>query len=50
MKVDSYFVGISTQQPQPVVVTLVIEQEVGGTVRSQLESVTGLPSEAPPAE
>ncbi len=34
---------------QPVVTTLVVEQELGGTVRSQLESVTGLPSEAPPA-
>lgn len=40
----------TTQQPQPVVVTLVVEQEAGGAVRSQLESATGLPSEAPPAE
>ncbi|NEP36266.1 hypothetical protein [Moorena sp. SIO3B2] len=38
------------QQPQPVIVTLVVEREVGGTVRSQLESATGLLSEAPPAE
>lgn len=37
------------QQPQPVVVTLVVDKEIGGTVRSQLESITGLPSEAPPA-
>lgn len=48
--VASSNVAPTTQQPQPVVVTLVVEQEVGGTVRSQLESVTGLPSEAPPAE
>lgn len=38
------------QQPQPVIVTLVVEQDTGTTVRSELESATGLPSEAPPAE
>lgn len=38
------------QQPQPAVVTVVVEQENGGSVRSELESVTGLPSEAPPAQ
>ncbi|NJL55046.1 hypothetical protein HC928_07540 [bacterium] len=38
------------QQPQPAVVTVVVEQENGASVRSELENVTGLPSEAPPAQ
>ena len=40
----------SLQQSLPVVLTLVVNREQGADVRSQLETSTGLPSEAPPAE
>ncbi|MEM1256613.1 MAG: hypothetical protein AAGI69_29610 [Cyanobacteria bacterium P01_H01_bin.21] len=33
---------------QPPVVTLVVQRDRGAEVRSQLETITGLPSEAPP--
>jgi len=36
-------------QPTPPVMTLVVQRDQGAELRSQLESVTGLSSEAPPA-
>lgn len=38
------------KRPQPAILTLVTKRKAGGTVRSELENTTGLPSEAPPAE
>jgi len=37
-------------QPAPAILTLVTKRKAGGSVRSELENTTGLPSEAPPAE
>ena len=38
------------QNPKPIVLTLVFDLEQGAEVRSQLETLTGLPSEAPPVQ
>lgn len=42
--------GKKATQLQPAILTLVTKRKAGGTVRSQLENTTGLPSEAPPAK
>ena len=38
------------QKPKPIVLTLVFALEQGAEVRAQLETLTGLPSEAPPVQ